>query len=110
MLAPGDGGSHQRGQRFLITITVLLLEPDGSLPWQLRPHSSTIKLRRDCVGNETAPNPLLQLVKTGVRFYRRNEQTMKIFPVILSGGAGTRLWPLSREFYPKPLLPITVFA
>ena len=31
---------------------------------------------------------------------------MKIFPVILSGGAGTRLWPLSREFYPKPLLPL----
>lgn len=31
---------------------------------------------------------------------------MKIFPVILSGGAGTRLWPLSREHYPKPLLPL----
>ncbi|MEJ0061729.1 MAG: mannose-1-phosphate guanylyltransferase/mannose-6-phosphate isomerase [Alphaproteobacteria bacterium] len=25
----------------------------------------------------------------------------RIFPVILSGGAGTRLWPLSRELYPK---------
>ena len=25
-------------------------------------------------------------------------------PVILSGGAGTRLWPLSRELYPKQLL------
>ena len=25
-------------------------------------------------------------------------------PVILSGGSGTRLWPLSREHYPKPLL------
>lgn len=31
---------------------------------------------------------------------------MKIYPVILSGGAGTRLWPLSREHYPKPLLPL----
>jgi len=28
-------------------------------------------------------------------------------PVILSGGAGTRLWPLSRELYPKQLLPLT---
>ena len=29
-----------------------------------------------------------------------------IIPVILSGGAGTRLWPLSREMYPKQLLPL----
>ena len=29
---------------------------------------------------------------------------MKIIPVILSGGSGTRLWPLSREQYPKQLL------
>jgi mannose-1-phosphate guanylyltransferase/mannose-6-phosphate isomerase len=31
---------------------------------------------------------------------------IKIVPVILSGGAGTRLWPLSRELYPKQLLPL----
>ncbi len=30
-----------------------------------------------------------------------------IIPVILSGGAGTRLWPLSREMYPKQLLALT---
>lgn len=29
-----------------------------------------------------------------------------ILPVILSGGSGTRLWPLSREQYPKQLLPL----
>ncbi len=29
-----------------------------------------------------------------------------IIPVVLSGGAGTRLWPLSRELYPKQLLPL----
>ena len=28
---------------------------------------------------------------------------MKIHPVILSGGSGTRLWPLSRESFPKQL-------
>jgi len=30
----------------------------------------------------------------------------KIQPVILSGGSGTRLWPLSREAYPKQFLPL----
>src|SRR5471032_58765 len=32
--------------------------------------------------------------------------TMKIYPVILSGGAGSRLWPLSRAALPKQLLPL----
>jgi mannose-1-phosphate guanylyltransferase/mannose-6-phosphate isomerase len=31
---------------------------------------------------------------------------MSIQPVILSGGSGTRLWPLSREHYPKQLLAL----
>jgi mannose-1-phosphate guanylyltransferase/mannose-1-phosphate guanylyltransferase/mannose-6-phosphate isomerase len=30
----------------------------------------------------------------------------KIHPVILSGGSGTRLWPVSRQLYPKQLLPL----
>lgn len=30
----------------------------------------------------------------------------KLIPVILSGGSGTRLWPLSREMYPKQFLPL----
>jgi mannose-1-phosphate guanylyltransferase/mannose-6-phosphate isomerase len=32
---------------------------------------------------------------------------MKLVPVILSGGSGTRLWPLSRELLPKQLLALT---
>jgi mannose-1-phosphate guanylyltransferase/mannose-1-phosphate guanylyltransferase/mannose-6-phosphate isomerase len=31
---------------------------------------------------------------------------MRIHPVILSGGSGSRLWPLSREHYPKQLLAL----
>ena len=29
-----------------------------------------------------------------------------VLPVLLSGGSGTRLWPLSREAYPKQFLPL----
>ena len=32
---------------------------------------------------------------------------MSLHPVILAGGSGTRLWPLSREFYPKPFLSVS---
>ena len=31
---------------------------------------------------------------------------MTLVPIILSGGAGTRLWPLSREAAPKPFMPL----
>src|SRR5258708_18373428 len=37
----------------------------------------------------------------------QEEGSAQIHPVILSGGAGTRLWPLSRASYPKQLLKLT---
>jgi mannose-1-phosphate guanylyltransferase / mannose-6-phosphate isomerase len=30
----------------------------------------------------------------------------KIIPVIMCGGAGTRLWPVSRESMPKQFVPL----
>ncbi len=33
--------------------------------------------------------------------------TPQVHPVILAGGSGTRLWPLSRASRPKPFLPLT---
>lgn len=33
-------------------------------------------------------------------------KNVHIHPVILSGGAGVRLWPMSREQYPKQFLPL----
>src|SRR5690348_1052972 len=36
----------------------------------------------------------------------RNSMNERIVPVILSGGSGTRLWPVSRESFPKQLWPL----
>jgi len=35
-----------------------------------------------------------------------DEVDLELLPVVLSGGSGTRLWPISREKYPKQLLPL----
>ena len=33
-----------------------------------------------------------------------------LIPVILSGGTGTRLWPVSREAFPKPFISAIIVA
>lgn len=35
-----------------------------------------------------------------------SQRSMPLTPVVLSGGSGTRLWPLSRKLYPKQFIPI----
>jgi mannose-1-phosphate guanylyltransferase / mannose-6-phosphate isomerase len=42
----------------------------------------------------------------GFRSFKDAQNMTQITPVVLSGGSGTRLWPLSRELYPKQLLPL----
>ncbi|MFP3519569.1 sugar phosphate nucleotidyltransferase, partial [Pseudomonas sp. SIMBA_077] len=36
----------------------------------------------------------------------RGERCTRIVPVILAGGSGTRLWPVSRENFPKQLIDV----
>lgn len=45
-------------------------------------------------------------MKCGVSEEMDNPSSRKVIPVILCGGAGTRLWPLSREQYPKQFAPL----
>ena len=34
------------------------------------------------------------------------DKNINLLPIILSGGSGTRLWPLSRESFPKQYLSL----
>lgn len=36
-----------------------------------------------------------------------HEVSLPVFPVLLAGGMGTRLWPVSRQLYPKQLVNFT---
>lgn len=36
----------------------------------------------------------------------KQQQTASLVPVILSGGSGTRLWPVSRRAHPKPFMKL----
>ena len=35
-----------------------------------------------------------------------SEAPLSIQPVVMAGGSGSRLWPLSRAGYPKQFLPL----
>src|SRR5690606_25540849 len=50
--------------------------------------------------------PVVLLVGFVVRA-SEGSTAMKIHPVILSGGSGTRLWPVSRAAYPRQLMALT---
>ena len=53
------------------------------------------------------PPPLESTAHAGGEFSVSTfRSAMELQPVILSGGSGTRLWPLSREQYPKQLLAL----
>lgn len=41
-----------------------------------------------------------------IRPFSNDKASLTIYPVILSGGAGTRLWPVSRQAFPKQFLPL----
>ena len=43
--------------------------------------------------------PLTGAAKTGVA-------SVRVQPIILAGGSGTRLWPLSRQQFPKQLIEL----
>lgn len=42
----------------------------------------------------------------GRKMEGKQTEKLRIVPVILSGGTGTRLWPFSRSVYPKQFLPL----
>ena len=44
-------------------------------------------------------NPVLYVLAEIVK-----DQIVKMIPTILCGGAGSRLWPVSRELHPKPFI------
>src|SRR6185503_19550750 len=69
------------------------------LPAQLVAAARSPHRPEDRVRRAQARRRLLTLI-------HREEPVMRIYPVVLSGGSGTRLWPLSRETCPKQFLPL----
>lgn len=47
-----------------------------------------------------------KLIFTFKETFERSITSMKITPVVLCGGSGTRLWPLSRKSFPKQFVPL----
>ncbi len=80
----------------------------------LRLHQGRAAHRRSIFDGRNLYDPA-HMARAGFSYYAigrgkriQSEQIVTtLIPVILSGGAGTRLWPLSREMYPKQLLALT---
>ena len=54
------------------------------------------------------PRPQLSpLVRVGLGEYSKVTKIQTVTPVILCGGSGTRLWPLSRAGFPKQFLVLS---
>ena len=48
----------------------------------------------------------MMMLETGGKLEIQARRMTKIVPVIMCGGSGTRLWPLSRESLPKQFIPL----
>lgn len=57
----------------------------------------------DGVAGLSTPGPIAAL---GASLARERAPCRRIVPVVLAGGSGTRLWPMSREHYPKQLIDV----
>jgi mannose-1-phosphate guanylyltransferase/mannose-1-phosphate guanylyltransferase/mannose-6-phosphate isomerase len=84
---------------------ICLREGIGStLEWYLQNEAKNEKVPESC-------EPLAHAGSSQTAFTpaaKETLQTMKtLYPVVLSGGSGTRLWPLSRNGFPKQLLALT---
>src|SRR6478735_8796246 len=44
--------------------------------------------------------------RASARALSMNSESIRVTPVILCGGSGTRLWPMSRKQLPKQFLPL----
>ena len=42
-----------------------------------------------------------------ISLLNKKEERIMLLPVIMAGGSGSRLWPLSRTLYPKQFLALT---
>jgi len=40
------------------------------------------------------------------KFDSKSMANHTVYPIVLCGGSGTRLWPLSRKSYPKQFVPL----
>ena len=123
--AAGDGGQADRGDHPVVRRAVYhhgVVRGAVAAAPGLRPGWPAVAGRRGCIAAGTRAT--LAALRGGGRArvcgWRRRRgmdsvsvaankagmREARIVPVILSGGSGTRLWPVSRESFPKQLWPL----